>query len=57
MCMRLARGGMGREGGNWMSGLGLGFTNTVGTGGVMDVCPVFGLWCCVCVSCEYGLFV
>ena len=37
--MCLARGGVGGEGGGeWMRGLGLGFTNPVGTGGVMDVC-------------------
>ena len=39
MCMCLARGGVGGEGGGeWMRGLGLGFTNPVGTGGVLDVC-------------------
>ena len=27
MCMCLARGGVGGDGGNWVSGLGLGFTN------------------------------
>ena len=27
-----------RVGGEWMRGLGLGFTNHVGTGGVLDVC-------------------
>ena len=35
MCMCLARGG---EGGECMRGLGLGFTNPVGTGCVLDVC-------------------
>ena len=39
-----ARGGVGGEGGEWMRGLGLGFTNIVGTGGVLDVCLCFG--CC-----------
>ena len=52
-----------------MRGLGLGFNNPVGTGGVLDVCLyldcggdwVWGLeqgvgWCYVCVSCESGLF-
>ena len=50
-----------------MRGLGLGFTNPVGTGGVLDVCfgcggvggvgrglgPVSGgvVWCYFCVSC------
>ena len=32
MCMWLARGGVGGEGGEWIRGLGLGFTNPVGTG-------------------------
>ena len=30
------------EGGEWMRELGLGFTNPVGTGGVLDVCLCFG---------------
>ena len=30
--------GSGWIGGEWMKELGLGFTNTVGTGGVLDVC-------------------
>ena len=43
MCMCLARCGVGGEGGEWMRGLGLGFTNPVGTGGMLDV---FWLrWC------------
>ena len=67
MCMCLARGGVGGEGDEWMRGLGLGFTNPVGTGGVLDVCLCFGCgwwglgprsrgvwWCYVCVNCEYG---
>ena len=40
MCMGLARGGVGGEGGEWMRELGLGFTNPVGTG---------EYWTCVCV--------
>ena len=36
--MRLALGGVIGEGGEWIRGLGLGFTNPVGTGGVLDVC-------------------
>ena len=40
MCMCLARGGVGGEGGEWMRELGLGFTNPLGTG---------GCWTCVCV--------
>ena len=35
MCMCLARGGVEGE---LMRGLGLGFTNPVGAGGVLDVC-------------------
>ena len=31
----------GWRGGEWMRGLGLGFTNHVGTGGVLDVCLCF----------------
>ena len=40
--MCLVRGGVGGEGGEWMRGLGLGFTNPVGTGGVLDVCLCLG---------------
>ena len=42
MCMGLARGGVEGEGGEWMRELCLGFTNPVGTGGVLDVCLCFG---------------
>ena len=42
MCMCLARGGVGGEGGDWMRELGLGFANPVGTGGVLDMCLCFG---------------
>ena len=63
------------RGGEWMRGLGLGlgFTNPVGTGEVLDVCLCFGCggvggvggeyigglegWCYVCVRCESGLSV
>ena len=41
MCMWLARSGVGGEGGEWMRELGLGFTNPVGTGGVLDMCLYF----------------
>ena len=52
--------------GEWMRELGLGFTNHVGTGGVLDMCLYFGGgewvgaldqgrgWCYVCVRCESG---
>ena len=40
MCMCLALRVVGGEGGEWMRGLGLGFTNPVGTGEVLDVCLV-----------------
>ena len=42
--MYLARGGVGGEEGEWMRRLGFGFTNSVGIGGVLDVCLCFG--CC-----------
>ena len=32
----------GGEGGEWMRELGLGFTNPLGTGGVLDMCLCFG---------------
>ena len=65
MCMCLARGGVGGEEGEGMRGLGLGFTNPVGTGEVLDVCPCLGCggvggeWvgCYAGVSCESGFFV
>ena len=40
--MCLAQGGVGGEGGEWMKELGLGFTNPVGTRGVLDMCLCFG---------------
>ena len=42
MCMCLARGGVGGDGGEWMRGLGFGFTNPEGTWGVLDVCLCLG---------------
>ena len=36
--MCLARGGVGGVGGEWVRGLGLGFTNSGGTWGKWDVC-------------------
>ena len=45
MCMCLARGGVCEEGGEseWMRGLGLGFTNHVRTGRLLDVCLCCGV--------------
>ena len=68
ICVYLAQGGVGGQGGEWMRGFDLGFTNLVG---MWSVGPVFGLWWCgeligcleegwwcyICVSCESGLFV
>ena len=34
--------GVGGEGGEWKRGLGLGFTNPVRIGGMLDVCLCFG---------------
>ena len=48
MCMCLARGGVGGEGGEWMRELGLGFTNLLGTGGVLDMS-------CVLVAVVWGV--
>ena len=46
MCMCLSRGGVGGVGGVWVTGLGLGFTNSGGTYGKWDMCLVFWLrWC------------
>ena len=42
MCICLARGWVGGEVSEQMGGLGLGFTNPVGTGGVWDVCLCLG---------------
>ena len=42
MCMCLARGSVGGEGGEWMRELGLGFTNPLGIGGVLDMCFGYG---------------
>ena len=42
MCMCLARRSVVGEWGDWMIGLGLGFTNPVETEGVFDVCLCMG---------------
>ena len=55
VCMYLARGGVGGVVSEWVTGLGLGFTNSGGTWGKWDMCLCFG--CYVCVSCESGLCV
>ena len=41
MCV-FGSGRRGWRGGEWMRGLGLGFTNPVETGGVLDVCLCYG---------------
>ena len=47
--MCLAQGGMGGEVGEWMRGLGLDFTNPVGTGWSAGCVSVCGLrWCGWC---------
>ena len=38
MCMCLARGGVGGEGGEWMRELGFGYTNPLGMGVVLGLC-------------------
>ena len=43
----MARGGVGGVGGEWVTGLGLGFTNSGGTWGKWDMC----------LCCESGLSV
>ena len=53
MCMCLARGGVGGEGGEWMRELGLGFTNPVGTGGSVGRVSVF--WLRWCGWCRWGM--
>ena len=40
--MCLARGGVGVVGGEWVTGLGLGFTNSERTWGNWDMCLCFG---------------
>ena len=42
MCMCLARGEVGGVGGEWVTGLGLGFTNSEGTWVKWDMCQYFG---------------
>ena len=51
MCMCLARGGVGGE---WMREFGLGFTNILGTGGVLDMCVFWCGWCRWGVGRELG---
>ena len=42
MCMCSARGGVRGIGGEWVTGLGLGFTNSGGTWRKLDMCLCFG---------------
>ena len=42
MYMCLTQGGVGCDGGEWIRGLGLGFTNPVEKGGVLDLCLYLG---------------
>ena len=42
VCVWLGAAWVERGGCEWMRGLGLGFTNPVGTGRVLDVCLCFG---------------
>ena len=42
-------GSVAGDGGEWKTGLGLGFTNPVGTRGVLDVCFSCG-GCCCCLK-------
>ena len=51
ICVRLGTAWEERGGFEWMRGLGLGFTNTVGTRGVLDVCLCLG---CGGVGCVAG---
>ena len=48
MCMCLARGGVGGVGGEWVTGLGLGFTHSGGTWRKWDVCVFWLRWCGWC---------
>ena len=63
---------MGGVGGEWVTGFGLGVTNSGGTWGKWDMCLCFGCggeggrlapgservgWCYVCVCCEPGFSV
>ena len=48
MCMCLARGGVGGVGDEWVTGLGLGFTNSGGTWGKWDICVFWLRWCGCC---------
>ena len=41
-CVCVWLGRCGWRGGEWMRELGLGFTNPVGAGGVLDMCLCFG---------------
>ena len=53
ICMRLALGVVGGEVNELMRGLGLGFPNPVGTGGIVGRMSVFRLWWCE--WCRWGV--
>ena len=53
-CVCFVSGRRGWRGGEWMRGLGLDFTNRVGTGGVLDVCLCLGCGCVGGVGRELG---
>ena len=51
--MCLARGEVGGVGGEWVTGLGLGFTNSGGTWGKWDMCVFWLRWCGWCGWCGW----
>ena len=53
MCMCLARGVVGRVVGDWLTGLGLGVTNSGGTWEKWDMCLCFGCGGVGCVGGEW----
>ena len=53
MCICLPRGGVGGVGDEWVTGLGLGFTNSGGTWGKWDMCLCFGCGGVGCIGGEW----
>ena len=49
----MSRGGVGGVGSEWVTGLGLTFTNSGGTWGKWDMCLCFGCGCVGCVGGEW----